>query len=427
MTPSAADRPLTYEAARELAASPDRAVRLKLARRSDLPPEVLYYLAEDGDAEIRRAVAGNAAAPHHTHAMLAEDGETSVRSDLAVKISRLLPDLSPAEHDKVRQSAHDALRMLARDQIAAVRQALAETLKDVAHAPADVIKTLAGDAESAVASPVLEFSPVLTDEDLIEIIRNGPAAGGLGAIARRKSVSERVSDAVADTNDSVAIAQLLGNTGAQMREQTLDRLIEGAGSNMLWQAPLASRPRLSPAAASKLALVLADNLLDRFSKRADLDPATMSAVKDAVHHRLVAVEGGGQARKPMVSSDPLHDDPPMEMIRDMHQGGRLDPTTVARALQSNDLLFALGALTVRAALDLAVARRIVQEKNPKALVALSWKAGLPMGTALLVQQRLGRIAPADVVRGVFGDEYPMGEDEMAWQLEFYVNLIKKKT
>jgi uncharacterized protein (DUF2336 family) len=422
--PPAAEAPLNYENARELAASEDRRVRAQLAQRADIAPEILYYLAEDGATEVRRAIAANTAAPHHTHMMLARDADSNVRCDLAAKIARVLPGLSAEEHDKVRVSAHETLRTLARDQMTAVRQALAEALKDVAGAPADVIKTLARDTESAVAAPILQFSPVLSDDDLIEIIRSGPAAGGLNAVARRRAVSERVSDAVAATNDSSAIADLLGNRGAQIREETLDRLIDQSTDVTLWQTPLATRPRLSPAAATKLAQVLADNVLQMFSQRADLDPKTLSAVKDAVHQRL---SGGGPAKKPMVSTDPLRDDPPFDLIGGMHSAGRLDAATINKALQSNDLPFALGALVVLAGVDLKAARRIIAEKNAKAVVSLVWKAGLPMKTALLAQQRLAHVPPGDLIKPILGDDYPLGDDEMTWQIEFYVNLAAKQS
>ncbi len=421
--PPAADAPLNYETARALAASEDRREREKLARRTDLPPEILYYLAEDGEAGVRRAIAANAAAPHHTHTLLARDADTSVRCDLAAKIARVLPGLSAQEHDKVRHSADEALRTLARDQIAAVRQALAEALKDVAHAPADVIKTLARDTESAVAAPILQFSPVLSDDDLIEIIRSGPTAGGLNAIARRRKIGENVSDALAATNDVSAIADLLGNKGAQMREETLDRLIEQSADETLWQAPLATRPKLSPGAGTKLAQVLADNVLEMFSQRADLDPKTLSAVKDAVHQRL---GGGKAAKRTMVATDPMRDDPPLELINGMHAAGRLDAATVDKALQSNDLPFALGALMVLAEVDLKAVRRIVSEKNAKAVVALVWKAGLPMKTALLAQQRLAHVSPGELIKPILGGDYPLGDEEMDWQIEFYVNLAAKQ-
>ncbi len=421
---SPADTPLTYEQARELAASGDRGVREKLARRADLPPEILYYLAEDDTASVRRAVATNAAAPHHTHALLAQDSDANVRCDLATKISRVLPGLSADENDKVRQAADDALRTLARDQIVAVRQALAEALKDVAGAPADVILTLARDAESAVAMPVLQYSPVLGDEDLIEIIRSGPAAGGLNAIARRRVVGEGVSDALADTNDASAIADLLGNKGAQIREETLDRLIDQSTDVTLWQAPLATRPQLSPGAATKLAHMLADNVLQMFSRRTDLDPRTAAAVKDAVHLRL---GGKTPAKKSMTATDPMRDDPPFELIGGMHAANRLNAVAIDKALQSNDFPFVVGALCVLAEVDLKTARRIIAEKNAKAMTSLVWKAGLPMKTAVLAQQRLAAIAPAEVIKPILGDEYPLGDDEMQWQIEFYAKLASTQS
>lgn len=422
--PPAADAPLTYEQAREMAASGDRGVREKLARRADLPPEILYYLAEDDTASVRRAVAGNAAAPHHTHTLLAQDSDSNVRCDLATKISRVLPGLSADENDKVRRAADDALRALARDQIVAVRQALAEALKDVAGAPPDVIKTLARDAESAVAMPVLQYSPVLSDEDLIEIIRSGPAAGGLNAIARRHKVGEQVSDAISATNDTSAIADLLGNKGAQIREETLDRLIDQSADVMLWQAPLATRPQISPAAATKLAQVLADNVLQMFSRRTDLDPRTAAAVKDAVHVRL---GGGAPAKKPMTATDPMRDDPPFELIGGMHAAGRLNADAIDKALQSNDFPFVVGALCVLATVDLKTARRIIAEKNAKAMTSLVWKAGLPMKTAVLAQQRLAAVAPAEVIKPILGGDYPLGDDEMQWQIEFFTKLASTKS
>jgi uncharacterized protein (DUF2336 family) len=423
MTP-AADVPLTYEQARELAASGDRSVREQLAKRADLPPEILYYLAEDDTASVRRAVAGNAAAPHKTHMMLAQDSDSNVRCDLATKISRVLPDLAPDQQDKIRQSANEALRALARDQIVAVRQALAEALKDVAGAPPDVIKTLARDAESAVAMPVLQYSPVLSDEDLIEIIRSGPAAGGLNAIARRRAVGEQVSDAIAATNDSSAIADLLGNKGAQIREETLDRLIDQSADVALWQSPLAARPRLSPGAATKLAHMLADNVLQMFSRRTDLDPKTAAAVKDAVHQRL---GGGAPAKKPMMATDPMRDDPPVDLINGMYSAGRLNAAAIDKALQSNDLPFALGALCMLAEVDLKTGRRIVAEKNAKAMASLAWKAGMPMKTAVLAQQRLAGVPPTEVIKPVLGDDYPLGDDEMLWQIEFYAKLATSQS
>ena len=61
----------------------------------------------------------------------------------------------------------------------------------------EIIKGLALDDELVVSGPVLEFSPVLTDDDLLEIIEKGPVKGGLGAIARRSRVNEIIRQSAA--------------------------------------------------------------------------------------------------------------------------------------------------------------------------------------------------------------------------------------
>lgn len=420
---------ISYEEAKALAAHQDPKVRLALAKRQDVPPEILYYLAEDGTAEVRLALAHNVAAPRQADVVLARDADTTVRTGLAGKIARLAPGLTADEMDKVRRATHEALETLARDQMTVVRQVLAEALKDVADAPADIIKILAQDAEIAVAGPVLEHSPVLTDEDLLEIIESGPAKGGLAAISRRAHVSETVADAVVGTDDVDAIADLLSNPSAQIREETLDDLIERSADITLWQAPLVGRPKLPAKAATRLAQFLADNLLDVLQQRTDLDSQTLAAVKSVVHQRLGATADARPAEGAPESAghvDFLKIEPPLEMARRLHAAGKLDAKVIAKALQASDNPFVFAALVVRANLDIKTARVIFNEKSAKGIVAMVWKAGLPMKLAVQIQQRLARIAPSDVVLPVMETEYPLGDDEMNWQLEFYANMTAKK-
>lgn len=56
-------------------------------------------------------------------------------------------------------------------------------------------------------------------------------------------------------------------------------------------------------------------------------------------------------------------------------------------------------------------------RNAKAIVALAWKAGLAMRTAVQLQLRLARLPPPAVLNARGGTDYPLDEDEMRWQLE----------
>ena len=415
---------ISYEIAKKLARDEDPKVRQTLATRDDLKPEILYYLAEDSDADVRKAVAQNETAPRKTDVLLAKDDDAEVRGDLAAKIARVAPDLSAAEQNKARDATYEALELLAEDQITKVRKILPEALKDIANAPPDVIKTLALDTEIEVSGPVLEFSPVLTDDDLIQIIEAGPAKGGLNAISKRTQVSEGISDAIVHTDNIEAIADLLSNDSAQIREATLDDLIENAPDVGLWHAPLVGRPKLSGGAATRLAQFLADNLLEVLQMRADLDADTLDAVKAMVHQRIgddsgpLEANGGGQ--------DFLRMDPPVDMVDRLYKARKLDDNVIGKALNAGDHAFALAALIVRGNLDTVVVKRIFSEKSAKGILALAWRAALQAKMAVQLQQRMGRIAPSEIVTPE-GDNYSLTEDEMDWQIEFFTDLCNKGT
>ncbi len=412
---------LSYEQAKALAQSDDPEIRQQLATRPDLVPEILYFLAEDPAPEVRRAIAANGAAPAQANLMLATDHDEGVRSGLAEKIARLAPDLSAAEKDRLRRMTYETLQLLARDQATRVRQLLAETLKDVAHAPPEVIKRLARDAELVVAGPVLEFSPVLTDQDLLDIITGDVAAGALSAISRRAEVTAPVADAIAASDDDGAVAVLLANPSAQIREETLDRLIDRAPQFEEWHAPLVRRPRLSAAAASRLAAFVADNLVQTLTERHDLDPETAAAVSAAVRRRLA--DGRAPAPRPLHAEEPV--DSPLVVARSMHQAGRLEEKIIAVALDSNDRDFAMAALAVRADLPLDLVQKVVVTQSPKGVVALAWKAQLSPAFAVQLQSKLARVPPSDILAPEKDGSYPMSAEEMSWQLKFFASLTKE--
>ncbi|HUH86099.1 MAG TPA: DUF2336 domain-containing protein, partial [Stellaceae bacterium] len=197
----ASGKAIDYETQKTLAASHQAGDRRRLAGSTSARPEVLYYLAADTDSAVRQAVAGNEATPVQADLLLARDRELAVRVDLAQKIARLAPGIDKEGHERLRKMTQEVLELLLRDQAVRVRQVIAETLKDVADAPPDLIRRLAHDAEIAVAAPVLECSPLLTDDDLLELIGDRPISGALGAIARRPSVAAPVADAIAAASD----------------------------------------------------------------------------------------------------------------------------------------------------------------------------------------------------------------------------------
>src|SRR6185295_19477726 len=162
---------------------------------------------------------------------------------------------------------------------------------------------LASDESLTVSVPLLQHSPVLTDDDLVGIVASTAVEERLQAIARRPTVSPRVADAVAATGSEGAVAALLGNTSAQIREETLDRLIEQAPARPSWHRPLVKRPALPARAMVRLATFVARSLVDELKRRADLDPATASAVSEVMEKRIASDPAWATEEKAAAAAD----------------------------------------------------------------------------------------------------------------------------
>jgi uncharacterized protein (DUF2336 family) len=70
-----------------------------------------------------------------------------------------------------RQITEEIFKIWVKDAEVLVREALSESFKNSDNIPHDVSVTLANDVKE-VSMPMLEFSEVLTDEDLVEIIKS---------------------------------------------------------------------------------------------------------------------------------------------------------------------------------------------------------------------------------------------------------------
>jgi uncharacterized protein (DUF2336 family) len=406
---------LTYEQARELAADPDKQIRFQLARREDLQPEILYFLTEDETPEVRRCVAANPAAPPQADLKLASDRDEAVRRHIAGKVSKLVPGLSDDDNEKLRQLAYQTLDILARDQVANVRRILADTLKDVLDAPPSLIQRLARDAEIAVAAPVLQFSPVLTDEDLLDIITNSPIPGAVAAISRRAAVSFAVTDAICATDDVDGIAVLLENPSAQIREETLDNLVDRAVEIESWHKPLVKRPQMSARVARKLARFVAANLLRALADRNDLNPEAAAAVAEVVKKRIDEMGAVGPAKAEAKKA--ADEATATARARMLHKAGQLDETAIDTALSGGEYNFVVAAIAELAGMHMEVVKKAVSTQNAKGIVAVVWKAGLSMGLAVEIQTKVLHLSPHRVLHPRQGN-FPLSPEDMTWQLEF---------
>src|SRR6187399_2027955 len=100
--------------------------------------------------------------------LLVREPSTAMRSRIAEKIARGYVSGGLTETEVAL--ANEIFRLLVRDTEVKVRKLIAEQLKGAMHVPHDIVLALAHD-HPEVAAPILQYSPVLSEDDLIAIVQ----------------------------------------------------------------------------------------------------------------------------------------------------------------------------------------------------------------------------------------------------------------
>ena len=407
------DKPaISYDQEKDVARHADPAVRQDLASRHDARPEILYFLAADPAAAVRRAVAQNPAAPRRAEQLLASDADDEVRMVLARKITRLIPDLDSGDIDRLQDLTLDIIETLAQDQLPKVRRIVAEEIKNAVHVPREIVARLARDVETVVCAPVLQYSVLLTDDDLLEVVARARQPEVLACVSRRERLSPAVCDAIVTAGDEGAIASLLANHGAQIREDTLDRIIGEAPGHEPWHRPLVERPSLSASAIRRIAGFVAAALLDALAARTDIDADTERYVRQRVRDRLREDDG----------SSPEGDAASRALAKAAFAASKLDDSAILSAAETGNVVFVEHALSLKSAVPEASVREILQARSGRPLAALCWKAHLAMRTAVGLQRTLCHLKGSEVLNPRGGTDYPMTDEEMNWFVQYFVRL-----
>jgi uncharacterized protein (DUF2336 family) len=397
---------LQYDDARRVLESHQHASKRELASREDAPPEALYYLACDDDPSVRGLVAANPSAPVQADELLHRDNDGTVRGELARKIARLMPDMPLAERSAIQERMVDLLEKLAADELPRVRAIVAAEIAGCPTVPVSLARRLARDAEIAVCGPVLEYSPLLSDEDLVEIIATSGAEGAASAIARRAVVSQTVSDAVVSSRAEEAIQELLSNDGARIREDTMERIIERAPGMKTWHRPLVMRPELSLRAMRRIATFVSRALIEELRRTHDLDKETVDWLK-------------ARAQSKIEDGDEAPETAPRGNIREAYAAGRLGDEMIVEAATTSQRASVILALSLLSGIPVKNIEEVMAAQSGRGVAALCWRAGLTMRTALAIQTYVVRVPKANLVLPREGIAYPMDEDEMRWHLQYF--------
>ena len=283
----------------------------------------------------------------------------------------LISDLS---HDD-RVAAEGALLLLLDDPSPLVRQAMAEAFARSTDAPASIVRALSAD-QPTVALPVLEYSPLLIDADLVDIVATGGAEVQC-AIARRIELPISVCAALAEVGCAAAALELIENPHAALAPFSWDRIVERHGHLaaireallVLEDLPAATRAGL----VAKLSDILAQFVVARNWLSADRAErvVTEACARSAIN---IAARSRGEEMQ--------------DLVRHLSATGQLTAGLILRALLSGNLELFTVALAELAELPLGRVSALLHDRGGASLHALLRRAGFPETTFAAFQVAL---------------------------------------
>ena len=292
--------------------------------------------------------------------VLQRDRSPQARAQVAAKFGRQFDELCGATDQAV---ATAVLELLVRDLAVEVRQALASAVAASAKLPAHVARKLAGDAIE-VAAPILQRSPVLSDDDLVRVVRTNAMQYALAA-AGRERLSEIVSEALVDTGHAEVVARLVDNPGARISQSTMQRVLQDFRGDERVHARLIRRPELPYELVEQLIGVMGDRLEWELIRDGGMSVGDAQVLMHAIRERATI---SFTAR--------AHADGTLQQhLLTEFSAGRLGHERLLRFLRDGDVASLEIGLGLHARLELSHVRRLLCHADRRHLAGLCLTAG----------------------------------------------------
>lgn len=261
-------------------------------------------------------------------------------------------------------AAEGAMIMLLDDPSPLVRRAMSEVFASSQKAPRVVVQALAAD-QHEVALPLIAASPLLTEDDLIELIATGTSETQ-AAVAARPLVARPLAAAIAEVGTAEACLTLLENSDACIALFSVDRIVARFGHLAAIRENLLARDDLPMATRQALLSKLSQTLAGFVTARQWLGPE---------HAEYAAREACEKATVALAADTPY--DELGALVQHLRQSGQLTAGMILRALLSGNVVLFEEALAELSGLSLDRVTGYIHDRNISGFRALYRKAELP--------------------------------------------------
>ena len=255
------------------------------------------------------------------------------------------------------------MALLLDDPSPMVRQALAEALATSDNAPRSVIHGLSRD-QLDVAGIVVSCSPILRDQDLVELAADG-RAGVQRAIAMRPQVTPAVCAALTEVAGPVPICEMLDNYSARVAKITLRRITERFGTQPDIRARLLER--------AELPCDVRHTLIERVGEALAASPFVAGVVGRS---RIKRISEDACQNATLLLAGTVDGDEIPALVEHLRGAGKLTPAFLMHALCIGNIDFFAAAIGSVAGVSDSRVRGLLVDGRRNAIQALYTSGGI---------------------------------------------------
>jgi uncharacterized protein (DUF2336 family) len=269
------------------------------------------------------------------------------------------------ENSEKRKLAEDIIAIWLAKAATEVREALARQLAHCPFLPRELALEMARDLDS-VATPMLRYSEVFSEEDLCVIAR-APDPARQTAVAMRREVSYVVAEALVESAHEEVVAALVKNDGARLSERLLHRVIDAFLHSQAIHEGLVGRADLPVSIGERLVTIVSDHLREHLIARFEMPRELLVGLgemsREAATSALLPAQASAETARGFAEY--------------LNEIGRLSPTFLLRTLCDGKVGVFLAGIAARTRMKVDHVAEILRAGTPEQQTDLYSRAGIP--------------------------------------------------
>jgi len=286
-----------------------------------------------------------------------------------------------------------------------VRKKLAQRLAGSEDAPIDLIILLAND-QIEVAKPVLLLSKLLSDQELLKVIRHKTVQHHL-SIASRKKLSSAVSRELVAIGNTKTLLALLSNQDARIDDKSIAALVEKSKLDPEIQPPLIEHPDLPEEMSALMYQWVSDSLKESILNRLNITEEEIATLLKMATDEASEEEQNYLTRE---KSEKL-------LVDKLHKAGKLKPSFLMKCLnQGQSSLFEI-AFSKLINVPQKIMRSFLYDRGAEALAVSCCAAGIDQSVFLTIYE---------LTRAAQNENTVLSDKQTAEAFEYFKKLDKKR-